>query len=167
MFFAPLVTLLIALQLVLILVITQIVIEALIQIRDNLSKFTESLHWKYVFNLICFVRRQYKLVEKICGPVQLALSAFYFTSSVTNWIIVLWLLKDDMPVSMVVICLSLSVMQIFTFWLLVTMNEKVLQIEKEIVNILQSSNGNVKIDERTFKSICERINVSKYIYGFK
>lgn len=168
--FAAIVLILNNTTILMIVVLIQVVIVAQIQIKKalvNAQSLQMELCWKQVFKLVTFVRRQYKLVEKVCGPIQLVWLTSYFASAITNWIIVLWLLKGKMSASMVQISLGLSLIESFNFWILIFMNERVLKEEKEIVQLIVTTTADsTKIKERTLEAACKKLDVNLTYYLF-
>ncbi len=75
----------------------------------------------------------FKLVQKVCGPGQLILLGFQFTSSITIWIMALHSLKEIISVAALFTVFAFSVAQKVTFWSLCGEVCGVLFKEKEIV----------------------------------
>lgn len=86
--------------------------------------------------MIIFVRRQHKLVNRVCGPALLVFTGFLFSSSVVNWIIVLWLYKGSVPPSTAHSTLLFSFLQFVFFFMVTDLNIRVCQEEKEILRVV-------------------------------
>ncbi len=76
----------------------------------------------------------FKLVQNVCGPGQLILLGFQFTSSITIWIMALHSLKERISVPALLTVLAFSVAQKVTFWSLCGEVDNALFKEKEIVD---------------------------------
>ncbi len=143
--------------------LTDLVLEALKQIKKaTISSKQRAIHFEY-FKLIYFVRRQYKLVEKVCGPAILILSAYFFTTTITNWIIVLWLIKGEVLVSVAISTLAFSLLQINVYLRIVRSNRKVLRDELEIMQIVMQNNNQERKDD-TFTTLRDKFEVKIEYY---
>lgn len=140
--FGSLIAIITVIKLYLIATLNMVVIDAWLQLKLAIAETlasTTNFRWKPIFIMVMYVRKQSKLVEKVCGPVQLVFIGFYFSSVTTSWIIIFWLLKEGMPISLAVGVTFYSILQVIILWLLDSLNAKILKEEQEVVKIVISS----------------------------
>lgn len=100
-----------------------------------------------VCRLVYIIKRQYKLVQNVCGPGHLILTGFYFTSAITNWIMILCAFKGEIAVSMVLTTLAFCVVQGVSFWLLSGSANQVLFLERKLVDTIKAMELNSFFDK--------------------
>lgn len=132
------VSFLLMMGLLMIVLLIKVVILAFCQLRNGIqsSQNKSSIRLKSIFSMIIFVRRQYKLVNRVCGPALLVFTGFLFSSSVVNWIIVLWLYKGSVPPSTAHSTLLFSFLQFVFFFMVTDLNIRVCQEEKEVLRVV-------------------------------
>ncbi len=149
----------------LVVVVAQTHIKLALKNRENIEN--ENYSWNKVFSLVRFVRRQYQLGLMISGPVHLILAAGFFASGISNWIIVMWLLKGYIPLSMVAISQNFFIMDIFTFWVLVKIDEKVMTEEKKLLEMIVYMTSQMSISSNQRLQVARNmLEVSKQYLSF-
>lgn len=125
-------------------VLTKIVILAFSQLKDAIkgSPDKNSISLKSMFNMVIFVRKQYKLVDRVCGPALLVFTGFFFFTSIINWIILLWLYKGLIPPFTAHSTLVFCFVQFFIFFLVTEMHIRVHKEENEIMRIIMETSRN-------------------------
>ncbi len=119
-------------------VLNKIVILTFCQLKDVIRSCLnkKSISLKSVFSMIRFLRRQYKLTNRICGPALLVFIGFLFSTTITNWIILLWLYKGHIPTFTAQSTLVFSVVQFIFFLLITEINIRVRKEESEILKVV-------------------------------
>ncbi len=119
-------------------VLNKVVILAFCQLRHAIrtSFNKQSISLKSIFSMTIFVRRQYNLTNRVCGPALLVFTVFLFVTTINNWIILLWLYKGRIPPFTAHSILSFTLLQ-FVFFLLITeLNICVRNEENEVLRII-------------------------------
>ncbi len=117
----------------------ELVVKTFEQIHEACVKSPSFVPTSKFFKLVYFVRKQHQQVEKAFGPIFFVLAGFYFASTITNWIIVLWLIRGEVSAAIAISTLAFSFVQLATFHRLVAMNERVLNAENQIIKACLSS----------------------------
>lgn len=121
--------------------LTEALIEAYNQINTALLLSRETKQFQKqpvekLANLLFFLRKQVKQFFKVGGPVQLVLTGFFFTSAITTWIMILSMLRGELPLLMVIVALGFMLMQILGFVLHTNMLDSIIKLELKIVGII-------------------------------
>lgn len=117
------------------------------QVQFELKSQALNRNFKQVCKLVYSMRRHYKFVQSVCGPGHLILTGFYFTSAITNWIMVLSSLKGEITVSILSTSLGICVVQGVTFWSLSGSANQVLFVERIIVDLVKKMELNSLFDK--------------------
>lgn len=142
-----------------ILILAKIPIYAFAQVSERILEKT--YNFKSVFNLIIFIRKQYKLTETFCSPLQLITTGFCFTLIITNWIVILWLLKGHIPVAVATGMLSFVGGFFVSYWILSDMYASFLNLEREIRGKI------LAIGKTKLLSVHEQVEVNIQIFRDK
>lgn len=89
---------------------------------------------KQIVRLVYLLRKQCKLLDAMGGPPQLVLCGFFFSSAITNWIMLLSLMRGEIPKTTTFTTLMFLTVQVLAYLHHVGILEKLVEEEKNVVD---------------------------------
>lgn len=133
-------------------IMMQAIVEAFRQLRSGLESILD-LEDKMVFQnvshyltpkksiqLVYRLRKLIWLLSRAVGPSQVIFLGFFFSGTITTWLIVLYFIKGEMPLFLAITIMQIWLMQLFVFLAFTKIAEKMLNEENNILRLISKMN---------------------------
>lgn len=127
---------------------TKIIIEAFKQVKFVLNAQIQSdvieRNFRQLLKRLYFIRKEFRLLRKLCSPFHVVLAGFFFTSSIMTWILTLYYLRGQGPPFVTGFSLGFLGMQGIVLLMIAVLSEKISKQENDCVKIITE----LKLDSR-------------------
>lgn len=103
-------------------------------------KISNSPNPEQIIRLVYHIRKLISLLRCAVGPSQVIFLGFFFSGTIITWMMILYFIKGEMPLFLVVTIMQIWLLQIFVFINSTKIVEKMLKEENEVLTLISKLN---------------------------